>query len=92
MNIQLFGLTLPGFPWWPLILWGIVWLAMLYRILTREDLDTLQKILWVLVVVFVPFFGVPLYLVAAPATPVDFSGPVVRGSDISGPPGAKDPG
>ena len=74
-----------------LVGWRIVWLGVLYHVLTRADFDTLQKILCVLVVIFVPFFGVPLYWFAAPSVPVDFSGSVVPGSGVSGTPWSQDP-
>ena len=44
----------------------IVWLCVLYNILTRVDFDTAQRILWVIVVIFVPFFGVIFYWMIAP--------------------------
>jgi hypothetical protein len=70
------------------VLWIVVWLGFLYRILTREDFDVLTRILWVIVVVFVPVFGVGLYLVAAPDPASRRSGakrgPVNLASDVVG--------
>jgi hypothetical protein len=97
MKIQFFDQTIPDFPLGLFILWAIIWLAVLYRILSRRDLDTLQKILWLLAVVLIPFFGVPFYWFAAPASPVDFSGKDYSGkggplSDVANTPWAADPG
>lgn len=65
MKIEFFN---DAFPWGLFILWTLVWWGVLARILTRIDLDTQQKLLWVIVVIFVPFFGMVLYCFAAPAT------------------------
>ena len=57
-----------SFLWGFFILWTLVVWGVLARILTRNDLDTQQKLLWVVVVVLVPFFGVVLYAFASPAS------------------------
>lgn len=92
MQTSFFTPTMPGLPVGLLVLWGVVWLGVLYRILSRGDLDTLQKILWVIVVIFVPFFGVGLYGLAGPAVPLSYPDQVIPGSDVSGTPWADDPG
>ena len=96
MKIELFTNGTDNFPWGWLVLWGIVWLLVLHRILTREDFDTLTKILWTMVVIFVPIFGVILYAVAAPATADSIShrkgGENLPLSDVSGTPWASNPG
>lgn len=78
------------------VLWIVVWLGFLYRILTREDFDVMTRILWVIVVVFVPIFGVGLYLVAAPDAVGERKGakrgPVNLASDVSGTPWETDSG
>ena len=73
-----------------MVVYQFVLFAFLYRILTRGDFDTLNKILWVLVVVFVPLFGFVLYLTAAPK-PVAKRFRIIPGSDVSGTPWADDP-
>ncbi len=73
MNVALpyTGSDSSGFPgplgW--VIIYHLILFGFLYRILTRADLDTMNKILWVIVVVFVPILGMVLYLVTAPAPP-----------------------
>jgi hypothetical protein len=95
MKVELFSNGSDGFPWGLFVLWGIIWLGVLYRILTRDDFDTPSKILWTIVVIFVPAFGLPLYWIAAPASErprpqkADAS---ISGSDVSGTPWADNPG
>lgn len=48
----------------------VAWLLLLAFLLARTDLDPITKLMWVVVVIFVPFFGMLLYLALAP--------PVVR--------------
>lgn len=78
------------------VLWIVVWLGFLCRILTRADFDVMTRILWVIVVVFVPIFGVGLYLVAAPDSVGERRGekrgPVNLASDVSGTPWETDSG
>lgn len=78
------------------VVWIVVWLWFLFRILTREDFDVLTRILWVIVVVFVPIFGVGLYLEGAPDPAGRKSGakrgPVNLASDVSGTPWETDSG
>jgi hypothetical protein len=78
---------------------AIIWLGVLHGILTRPDFDTASKILWVIVVIFVPVFGVILYWIAAQSevsTTTQKSeallGKPISGSDISGTPWENDPG
>ena len=92
MNFQLFDHRPSPFPVWLFVLWGLVWIAVLYCILTREDLDTLTKLLWTVVVIFVPVFGVVLYWIAAPASKSGVSSrSIIRESDVSGTPWEGDP-
>jgi len=44
-----------------LLIWSVVWLFALAGVLYRKDLDPVTKLMWVVVVIFVPFFGVVLY-------------------------------
>ena len=93
MKIELFN---DSFPWGLFTLWTLVVWGVLARILTRNDLDVHQKLLWVVVVIFVPFFGVVLYCFASPAAPrkplppLRNLGPIIPGSDVSGTPWAGD--
>ena len=86
-----------NFPWGLLFFWLLIWLAVLGRVLTRTDFDTPTKLLWVFVVVMVPFFGVFLYTFLAPAAPVSAaaaaskSGPHLPRSDVAGTPWANNP-
>jgi len=91
MKIEFLNSSSDGFLWWLLVLWGFVWLGVLYRVLTRTDFDTLHKILWVIVVIFVPFFGVALYWMAAPSPAGDPKARIIPGSDVSGTPWADNP-
>ncbi len=56
--------------WLPYVLmaWVVVWVCVLGRVLTREDFDPITRLTWVVVVTFVPFFGVVLYLSLAPSS------------------------
>ncbi|MES2570066.1 MAG: PLD nuclease N-terminal domain-containing protein [Verrucomicrobiota bacterium] len=95
MKIEMFNNQPDGLPWGWLILWGMIWLGVLWRILTRSDFDTPLKTLWVIVVIFVPLFGVFLYWFAAssPASDTAYSGEhrIIPGSDVSGTPWADNP-
>jgi hypothetical protein len=95
MNIQISPNSFDDFVAFA-VLWIVVWLGFLYRILTRADFDVMTRILWVIVVVFVPIFGVGLYLVAAPDAVGERRGakrgPVNLASDVSGTPWETDSG
>ena len=67
-----------------MVVYQLILFVFLYRILTRSDFDSLNKILWVLVVVFVPLLGFILYLLTAPPVPETMRRRVVAGSDVSG--------
>jgi len=51
--------------------WTIVWLLVLATALARKDLDPVTRLTWVLVIILVPFFGVLLYWLVAPASEVE---------------------
>ena len=84
-----------GVPW-IIVLLGLIEFAFLYRIVTRPDFDTLNKILWVIVVIGAPVIGFALYLVASPTTLPQGTTPRAQqarhGDDLSGTPWADDPG
>ena len=44
-----------------LLICGVIWLFVLAAVLYNKDLDPITKLTWVVVVIFVPFFGVFLY-------------------------------
>jgi hypothetical protein len=99
MKIELFSNNTDSFPWGFFVLWSLIWLAFLYRILTRSDFDTPSRILWTMVVIFVPFFGVALYWAAAPPSPSPVKARAQRKadgtiseSDVAGTPWADNPG
>jgi hypothetical protein len=46
-------------------LYGICWLFALGGTLTRDDFDPVTRLTWVVVIIFVPVFGI-LYLVLTP--------------------------
>jgi hypothetical protein len=51
----------------PVLMVGlVVWLATLSRVLQRSDLDSVTRLTWVIVVIFVPFFGMVLYWCLGP--------------------------
>ena len=96
MKIELFQNPAAYFPWGLVLLWGLIWLGVLHRILTRGDFDSPTKILWVLVVILVPVFGVILDAVAAPSPDLTRDSgtaeAIAKGSDVAGTPWAKNPG
>ena len=49
------------------VFYGLVWLLTLGLCLTRGDLDPVTRFMWVVVVIFVPVFGLLFYYVLAPA-------------------------
>ncbi len=51
------------------MLWTLVWLIVLAGVLTRKDMEPIQQLMWVLVIILVPFFGVLLYWTMAPNAP-----------------------
>ena len=52
-----------------LLVYGLVWLFVLGSILRRTDFDPVTKLTWVVVVIFVPLFGMVLYWSIAPGNP-----------------------
>jgi hypothetical protein len=73
---------------------GILWLATLWRILTRADLDPVTRLTWVVVVIFVPVFGMLFYWCGAPALPEPGRRRSILDGDagLSGTPWEKNPG
>ena len=56
-----------------LVIFVIVW--ALFDNFTRKDHSGLAKALWFIFILFLPFFGVFVYLIARPAAPDAFEGP-----------------
>ena len=56
-----------------LLIFVIVW--ALFDNFTRKDHGGLAKAVWFLVILFLPLFGVFVYLIARPADPDAFEGP-----------------
>jgi len=77
--------------WLPavLLIYGPVWLLVLAVILGRSDLDPVTKLTWVIVVIFVPFFGILLYWTIAPGSSRQKIDP---SNQLSGTPWENDPG
>ena len=48
------------------VIYGICWLFALGAALTRADFDPITRLTWVVVIIFVPVFGMILYLVLTP--------------------------
>ena len=91
MKIEIYNDSASGFPWGFLVVWAVLWLYVLFIILTRSDIDTPTKILWTIVVIFVPVFGVLFYLFAGPASASAATRKITSGSDVSGTPWADNP-
>ena len=86
------GDWLPAF----LLIYGLVWLVVLAQILQCSDLDPVTKLTWVIVVIFVPFFGMLLYWTIAPSnsknSPREFSNKIDPSNQLSGTPWENNPG
>jgi hypothetical protein len=54
----------------------LIWVLTMVDVVRRGDLRTSQKVLWALVVLFVPVLGVIAYFVARPPEPADRFGTV----------------
>jgi hypothetical protein len=53
-----------------MIVYSLTWLLVLATILQRSDLDPVTRLTWVVVVIFVPLFGILLYWCVGPKTAV----------------------
>lgn len=71
-----------------LLIWSVIWLFVLATVLFNKDLDPVTKLTWIIVVIFVPFFGVFLYWIRPelPKKKIDPS------NQLSGTPWEDDPG
>jgi hypothetical protein len=59
----------PG--WVPIIsiIYLLIWFFLMVAVLTRDDLDPITRLTWVLVVGFLPVAGIILYFIASPREP-----------------------
>jgi hypothetical protein len=71
----------------PIVL--VLWLATLWRILHRADFHAVTRLTWVIVVIFVPVFGMVMYWCSH--SPVRRTERSSDGSDLSGTPWERDP-
>jgi uncharacterized membrane protein YgcG len=70
-----------------LVVYLLVWLFTLGAALVRWDMDVVTKLMWVIVILFVPLFGMVLYVALAPRPrKIDPS------NSLSGTPWENDPG
>ncbi len=44
-----------------IVIYGLVWLFNLFTLLDREDMTSVNRFMWVFILVMVPFFGLLLY-------------------------------
>jgi len=60
-----------GGDWLPILLpiLLVVWLGSLAIVLGRPDFDSITRLTWVIVLIFVPCFGIVLYWAIAPPVP-----------------------
>jgi hypothetical protein len=73
-----------------LIVWTVIFLVTLAHAMGRNDIDSIGRLTWVIVLIFVPFFGVLLYTLSGRQPDLRRRG--TSGSDVSGTPWADDPG
>jgi phage shock protein PspC (stress-responsive transcriptional regulator) len=88
MNINI-TLDLPPAVIGVLIVWAVIFLLSLSSVLRREDLDSVTRLTWVIVMLLVPIFGIVLYWLQAPQPGLPPQSPE---SEVFGTPWADDPG
>ena len=71
------------------IVWTVIFLLSLAHALGRNDIDPVTRLTWVVVLIFVPFFGIVLYLLSARVNQQPHG---TSGSEVFGTPWADDPG
>ena len=71
-------------------LWTVIWLFFLGNVLDRKDFDPVTRLTWVVVLIFVPFFGVLLYAFKCPSQLE--VGKIDRDIPVSGTPWENNPG
>jgi len=70
-----------------MLIWSVIWLFVLATVLHRKDIDPVTKLTWVVVVIFIPIFGVILYWVIAPSSVKNID----PNNQLSGTPWENDP-
>jgi hypothetical protein len=73
-------------------LYVFLWLFVLGAALLRSDLDPVTRLTWVLVILFVPLFGIVLYGLLAPERTTHPPGKIDPSNPLSGTPWETDPG
>ena len=56
---------------WVILAYYLLYLWVVYRILTRKDFDTSERILWLLVTTLIPVIGVIYYGAITPPAELD---------------------
>jgi hypothetical protein len=96
MNVPLPGNQIDPSVFGFLVVFGIVyfifWLFALSSLLARTDLDPVEKLTWVIVMIFVAFFGLIFYLAIAPARNLRSNRKIHRSNQLAGTPWENDPG
>jgi hypothetical protein len=81
-----------GDPWLLIVLYGIAYWMALMSILKNEHVDTLEKILWVLVISIAPIIGLVAFWYLDPLPNTQRSSKSDSLSDLAGTPWEKDSG
>ncbi len=77
--------------WLPVVfcVWLTTWLVSLGHALKRSDFDPITRLTWVIVLIFVPFFGILLYWFVSPVAPEQPRRRTSPLTDLSGTPWEK---
>jgi hypothetical protein len=74
------------------LIYGLFWLWNLSGLLQRKDLDPVTKLTWVVVLIFVPFFGLFFYRDQVPMPAPERTNDSSAGRDVRGTPWEANPG
>jgi hypothetical protein len=76
-----------------LIVVFVLWLLTLARVLSRRELDPMTRLTWVVVVIFVPVFGMVLYWFIGPESEIEKRpGALHQSAPPAGTPWERNPG
>jgi hypothetical protein len=75
-----------------LIAYLFFWLAVLGLLLARDDLEAVEKLMWVIVVIFVPLFGTVFYLTLSRRPVRSVRRKIDPNNQLSGTPWENNPG